>query len=25
VRMSTFSRVGAYRQSDWYGRRAVLM
>ncbi|KAG0295290.1 hypothetical protein BGZ96_012063 [Linnemannia gamsii] len=25
VRTSTFSRVGAYRQEDWYGRRAVLM
>lgn len=25
VRTSSFSRVGAYRQEDWYGRRAVLM
>ncbi|KAG0272946.1 hypothetical protein BGZ95_011254 [Linnemannia exigua] len=25
VRTSTFSRVGAYRQEDWFGRRAVLM
>ncbi|KAF9901895.1 hypothetical protein EC991_005572 [Linnemannia zychae] len=25
VRTSTFSRVGAYRQEDWYGHRAVLM
>ncbi|KAF9090984.1 hypothetical protein BGX23_005574 [Mortierella sp. AD031] len=25
VRTSTFSKVGAYRQEDWYGRRAVLM
>lgn len=25
VRTSAFSRVGVYRQEDWYGRRAVLM
>ncbi|KAF9290016.1 hypothetical protein BGZ68_008097 [Mortierella alpina] len=25
VRTSTFSRVGAYRQEDWYGRKAVFM
>ena len=25
VRTSTFSRVGVYRQEDWYGRRAFLM
>ncbi|KAF9586667.1 hypothetical protein BGW38_010668 [Lunasporangiospora selenospora] len=25
VKMSTFSRVGAYRQRDWYGRRIVYM
>ncbi|KAF8941880.1 hypothetical protein BGZ47_007082 [Haplosporangium gracile] len=25
VRTSSFSRVGAYRQEDWYRRRAVLM
>ncbi|KAF9548502.1 hypothetical protein EC957_006315 [Mortierella hygrophila] len=25
VRTSTFSRVGVYRQEDWYGRRALLM
>lgn len=25
VRTSTFSRVGVYRQEDWYGHRAVLM
>ncbi|KAF9949349.1 hypothetical protein BGZ72_008862 [Mortierella alpina] len=25
VRASTFSKVGAYRQEDWYGRKAVFM
>ncbi|KAG9322577.1 hypothetical protein KVV02_001370 [Mortierella alpina] len=25
VRTSTFSKVGAYRQEDWYGRKAVFM
>ncbi|KAG0257076.1 hypothetical protein BG011_004185 [Mortierella polycephala] len=25
VRMSTFSRVGSYRQEDWYGRKVVFM
>ncbi|KAG0324069.1 hypothetical protein BGZ99_002227 [Dissophora globulifera] len=25
VRTSSFSRLGAYRQEDWYGRKAVLM